>query len=233
MTKFVVVTGGSRGIGKAVIARFIAEGYQAINISRTKCEIDGVTNLPIDLGSHHWVEKFGPKLNELTQHASEIALVLNASAYYKDTIQTLTAADFSTSLNINLIASLSLIQLLLPNMKKGSSIIYVGSTVSEMAVANRASYVISKHALVGMMRATCQDLQGKGIITCCVCPGFVNTNMLTDQVEISALQQIIKNKVTAGRLIETNEIAEFIYFCANNPVINGAVLHANLRQITQ
>ncbi len=120
--------------------------------------------------------------------------MLNASTFNRDNIQTLSTADFTASLNINLVATLALTQLLLPNMKKGSSIIYVGSTLSEMAVANRASYVISKHALVGMMRATCQDLQSTGINTCCICPGFVNTSMLTDQVEKSVLEQILKAK---------------------------------------
>jgi 3-oxoacyl-[acyl-carrier protein] reductase len=117
-------------------------------------------------------------------------------------------------------------------MNTRSSIIYVGSTLSEMAVAGRAAYVVSKHALVGMMRVTCQDLQGKGITTCCVCPGFVNTAMLTDQVERSVLDEVIKAKVTAGRLIDPAEIADLIYFCAEHPVINGSVLHANLGQIS-
>jgi len=231
MSKYLVVTGGSRGIGKATLAKFMKEGWRGINISRSHCDIDGVTNLSIDLGHQNWLETHGMRIQQLTQDASAICLVHNASTFYKDNIQTLSADDFRHSLDINLVSVLALTQLLLPDMNAGSSIIYIGSTLSDMAVANRASYVISKHALIGMMRATCQDLQGKGITTCCVCPGFVNTTMLTDQVEKPILDAVIKSKVTAGRLIEPAEIAELIYFCANNPIVNGSVLHANLGQI--
>lgn len=232
MTKYLVVTGGSRGIGKAVLAKFMAAGWHGINISRTPCKLDGVTNLSIDLGNPNWREEHGANIQQLTLDASEICLVHNASTFYQDSIKTLTDTDLRYSLDINLVSALSLTQLLLPNMKSGSSIIYVGSTLSEIAVANRASYVISKHALVGMMRVTCQDLQGQGITTCCICPGFVNTSMLTEQVDKTILDAIIKSKVTAGRLIEPKEIADLIHFCAFNPVMNGAVLHANLGQIS-
>jgi NAD(P)-dependent dehydrogenase (short-subunit alcohol dehydrogenase family) len=232
MSKFVVVTGGSRGIGKAVITKFTHDGWQAINLSRTNCDIAGVINLNVDLYDAEWSTSKGDALIQLVKQASQICLVHNASTFNKDDITTLDAAEFRKTLEFNLISTQTLNTLLIPNMQRGSAIIYVGSTLSEMAVASRASYVISKHALVGMMRVTCQDLQGKGITTCCVCPGFVNTGMVTDHVEKTVLDQFIQSKVTAGRLIEPAEIAEFIYFCALNPVINGAVLHANLGQIS-
>ena len=62
------------------------------------------------------------------------------------------------------------------------SIIYIGSTLSEKGVANSCSYVTSKHAVVGLMRSTTQDLVGKGIHTACICPGFTDTEMLKNHV---------------------------------------------------
>lgn len=231
MTKYLVITGGSRGIGKAVIQRFMQDGWHAVNLSRTPCDMTGVTNFNIDLGAADWEQKHGEAIRALVQNAERICLLHNASTYTKDNLSDLNVDDFRHTLNVNLVSTLILTQLLLPFMKSGSSIIFIGSTLSEMAVPNRFAYVTSKHALVGMMRSTCQDLQGKDITTCCICPGFVNTNMLTSQAEKEKLDNFIKNKVTTGRLIETPEIAEFVYFCAHNPVINGAVLHANLGQI--
>lgn len=231
MTKYLVITGGSRGIGKAVINRFLQEGWQAANISRTPCDVAGVTNFSIDLSTADWHEKYGTAIREFVQTAERICLVNNAASHDKDNVESVDINTFRHTINVNLVSTLTLTQLLIPAMKPGSSIIYIGSTLSEMAVPNRFSYVTTKHALVGMMRSTCQDLQGKGITTCCICPGFVNTPMLTDHVGADVLNRIIKNKVTAGRMIETPEIAEFVYFCAHNPVINGAVLHANLGQI--
>ncbi|MEX2366607.1 MAG: SDR family oxidoreductase, partial [Pseudohongiellaceae bacterium] len=123
-------------------------------------------------------------------------------------------------------------QLLIPKMQSGSSIIYVGSTLSEKAVANTYSYVVSKHAMVGMMRSTCQDLAGRQIHTACICPGFTDTEMLRTHVgNDNEVLEAIASGSTFGRLIKPEEIADTIWFSANNPVINGALIHANLGQV--
>lgn len=231
MTKLLVITGGSRGIGKAAVELYIANGWRVINISRSKCDILDVQNFQIDLSKPHWADKFQSELSRAASQAKQISLVHNASVFNRDDINTLQADSLREVLEFNLVSTQTLNTIFLPHMQPGSSIIYVGSTLSEIGVPGRASYVISKHALVGMMRATCQDLIGKNITTCCVCPGFVNTTMVTEQIDKKSLDALIKANVTAGRMIEPQEIAELIYFCATHPVINGSVLHANLGQI--
>ena len=135
-------------------------------------------------------------------------------------------------MDINLIAPHTLNQLVIPFMHTGSSIIYIGSTLSEKAVANTYSYVVSKHAMIGMMRATCQDLAGSGIHTACVCPGFTDTEMLREHVgKDQEVLSSIAAMSTFGRLVSPIEVATTIKFAAENPVINGAVIHANLGQI--
>jgi NAD(P)-dependent dehydrogenase (short-subunit alcohol dehydrogenase family) len=116
-------------------------------------------------------------------------------------------------------------------MSRGSAIIYVGSTLSEKAVPGSFSYVTSKHAVVGLMRSTCQDLIDTGIHTACICPGFTDTEMLQNIIKNDpTILEAIKAINGGGRLIKPEEIAQTIYFAANNPVINGAILHANLGQ---
>lgn len=231
MTKLLIITGGSRGIGKAAVELYIANGWRVINISRSKCDILDVQNIQIDLSKPDWPDKFQSELSRAASQAKQISLVHNASVFNRDDINTLQADSLREVLEFNLVSTQTLNTIFLPHMQPGSSIIYVGSTLSEIGVPGRASYVISKHALVGMMRATCQDLAGKHITTCCVCPGFVNTTMVTDQIDNESLDTLIKAKVSAGRMIEPQEIAELIYFCATHPVVNGSVLHANLGQI--
>jgi 3-oxoacyl-[acyl-carrier protein] reductase len=150
----------------------------------------------------------------------------------KDNIDSVTAEDLHQVMQVNVIAPAQLNQLLLPSMGAGSYIIYVGSTLSEKAVANSCSYVTSKHAMVGLMRSNCQDLAGKGIHTVCVCPGFTETEMLSDHVGGSReILDDIASGVTFNRLIEPSEMARTLKFAAENPVMNGSVMHANLGQI--
>lgn len=231
MTKLLVITGGSRGIGKAAIQKFIENKWRVINLSRTSCDIKGVTNIHVDLSNAQALQQQLPAIKNAAENSSEICLVHNASVFAQDDSLTLDEHHFRNILEFNLVSTVTLNKLLIPMMQKGSSIIFIGSTLSEMAIAGRASYVISKHAMIGMMRAMCQDLRGKEITTCCICPGFINTTMLTGQVDKHILDQLVKDRVSAGRLIEPEEIADLIYFCAGHPIVNGAVLHANLGQI--
>ena len=89
-------------------------------------------------------------------------------SFNKDAVQDINADKLRQNLVVNVIAPMPLNQIVLPYMKSGSAIVYIGSTLSEKAVANTASYTIAKHAVVGMMRSTCQDLADSGIHSYCM-----------------------------------------------------------------
>lgn len=226
-----MITGGSRGIGEKTIAYFQEHGWHAINLSRSPCLLDKVVNIPINLTDWDKLNHYQSQLTALIKNPGTIALVHNAAHYERDKVDSLNPQTLKLTLDINVIAAAALNTLLLPMMTPSSSIIYIGSTLGEKAVPNSASYSVSKHALIGLMRATCQDLAGKDIHTCCICPGFVDTHLLRETMDASRIEQLVANKVTAKRLIQPIEIAKTIYFCATNAVINGAVLHSNLGQV--
>ena len=230
--KFLVITGASRGIGRATAELFLAADYQVINISRRDPQLKGVRHISADLAMIGWVEAVADKLKQWLPTASKITIIHSAGLLLKDNIDTVSAKDLHRVMQVNVVAPAELNQLILPSMTTGSAIIYVGSTLSEKAVANSCSYVTSKHAMVGMMRANCQDLSGKGIHTVCVCPGFTKTEMLSDHVGGSQeiLSQIASG-MTFNRLIEPSEMAATLKFAAENPVMNGSIMHANLGQI--
>lgn len=226
-----VITGGSRGIGREVASGFIERGWQVFNLSRTPIELARAEQVDVDLASTASIAKATAQIaGELAQ--GRVALVHNAGLLRKDSVENLTPESLAEVMHVNVTAPIALNQALLEHMQAGSSITYVGSTLSEKAVAGAASYVISKHALVGLMRATCQDLAGRDIHTSCVCPGFTDTEMLRAHVgHDDGILDAIASQVTFRRLIEPKEIARLITFAATNPVVNGSVLHANLGQI--
>ena len=226
-----IITGASKGIGLATATRFCDAGYRIINFSRTKPPDGRIESYNIDLSDEDTESNLATLLDTLIK-PGEISLVHNAGRMVNDSARDADTKILAGMLRLNVIAPHILNRCLITKMRPGSSIIYVGSTLSEKAVANTFSYVTSKHALVGMMRATCQDLMGTGIHTTCICPGFTNTEML--RAHVGDNQEILNDIAglsSFGRLIEPGEIADAIFFAAKNPVINGAVMHANLGQI--
>ncbi len=232
MKKIAVITGASKGIGQACAVVFLAEGWQVINLSRSPCPVSGVFNLTADFAMPHTLQTQQAVLQQHLSGSTQVVLIHNAAFFAKDSVQDINAETLNHSLAINVVAPLLLNQMLLPHMPAGSSIIYLGSTLSEKAVSNTASYTIAKHAVVGMMRATCQDLADTPVHTCCICPGFTDTEMLRHHVQHNEdLLHSLAQRVGAKRLIEPDEIAQTVYFAATHPVINGSVIHANLGQI--
>jgi NAD(P)-dependent dehydrogenase (short-subunit alcohol dehydrogenase family) len=225
-----VITGASSGIGYATAETFRRAGYRVINLSRNACSIDGVLNLTGDLSDPSSLPLISESLTAAVADADSLCLVHNAARLGHDTIQNIETDALRQIYEINLIAPTILNRLLLPHMTDGSSILYVGSTLGEKAVPGSFSYVVSKHASIGMMRASCQDLAGTGIHTACINPGFTDTEMLRDHIPDDVMPDIAQMS-TFGRLIEPAEIGKTLLFAAQNPVINGSVINANLGQI--
>ncbi|PLW81918.1 short-chain dehydrogenase [Kineobactrum sediminis] len=226
-----IITGASVGIGRATAQRFLAQGFNVYNLARRACPDSGVHNIHCDLASTDSVNEACEQLLPLMADSAAVCLVHNASQMRKDAAPDCDSDSLREVLETNVVGINSLNQRLLPAMSQGSSLLYIGSTLSEKAVAGSFSYVVSKHAQTGMMRATCQDLMSTGIHTALICPGFTDTEMLRTHIgNAPDVVAAIGAMNAFGRLIEPDEIAALIVWAHANPVINGSVLHANLGQ---
>jgi len=231
MKDLVIITGASRGIGLALAKRFLDRGATVACLARSKCPLEGVVQITADLAISGFERSISAEIAALTESCERIVLVHNAAMLESDDARNVDSEVFARTLTVGLVAPAILNRMLIPQMRRGSSILYVGSTLAEKAVAGLLSYVTSKHAVIGLMRATCQDLLGSGIHTVCVCPGVTDTEMLrqragNDEATLRALRAMTGD----GRLIEPDEIAAVLEFAADHPVLNGTVLHANLGQ---
>ena len=234
MSSIAILTGASSGIGATAARRFVDNGDTVINISRRTCPVAGVESLPTDFADKSSVASTcGQLIERLASHeGSPICLVHNAALMLKDRCDTTEDDDLGHVLAVNVVGINALNRALLPGMPAQSSVLYVGSTLSEKAVAGAFSYIVSKHAQLGMMRATCQDLMGRGIHTALICPGFTDTTMLRQHVghDESVLDHL-GTMNSFGRLVTPDEIADMIFWAHHNPVINGSVMHGNLGQV--
>jgi 3-oxoacyl-[acyl-carrier protein] reductase len=228
VSKVAVITGASKGIGAATAQRFLEAQYRVINLSRSPNPDARVVNIPTDLSSPQFTHALRDTLLPQLQGATSFCLIHNAALYTRDTVENIEAPALATIMQVNVIASVQLNQLLLPLMTPGSSILYVGSTLSEKAVGGCVGYVTSKHATAGLMKATCQDLVGRGIHTACICPGFTETEMLMSHLQTDEVKRQIAALHSFNRLVQPAEIAEMLYVASQNPVMNGSMLHANL-----
>lgn len=229
MNKFLIITGGSSGIGYAAAVLFQKENYKVINLSRSEIPLKDAIHISVDLSTLTWHEEVRSTFKTLLEDADQISLIHNASKMQSDNVENFDLDALRDVLEVNLVGPSILNQLTIPYMKRGSSIIYVGSTLSEKAVPQMSSYVTTKHGMIGLMKSTCQDLFGRFIHTACVCPGATETEMLQEYVQgnTEALK-IIAGTLSENRLISSPEIASTLLFCAQNSVINGSVIHANL-----
>lgn len=232
-----IITGASRGIGFATAARFLRGGWRVINVSRHAAQIEGVLDILTDLSSPAALAQIGGEVESAlsAMFSSDttnfrLCLVHNAAALERDSSLCMQVEQLRRVLEINIVAPIILNSALSPLMSSGSSIIYMGSTLSEKAVAQRASYVLSKHAVAGLMRATCQDAQDGRLHTVCVCPGFVDTDMLGAGSMSDDVRREIESRTAFKRLIRPDEIADIVWTAAITPALNGAVIHANLGQ---
>jgi NAD(P)-dependent dehydrogenase (short-subunit alcohol dehydrogenase family) len=229
LKKFLIITGGSSGIGFAAAKLFQENGFNIINISRSKINLDDAVHIEVDLSISNWQESLESIFQETLSSADQICLVHNASKMQSDNVESTDPDSLREVLEVNLVGPSILNKITIPYMKKGSSILYVGSTLSEKAVPQMSSYVMTKHGMIGLMRSTCQDLFGRFIHTACICPGATETEMLVEYVQGNQeALKIMASTLSENRLISSEEIASTIFFCANNSVINGSVIHANL-----
>jgi len=228
--KLLLITGASSGIGLETVRRFAADGYTTVNLSRRRCPHPSVNHVNCDLSAPRFLDNISGQLVPFLAQAEQVVLIHNAAKLVNDSAVETPSNRLREVLEVNVVAPNTLNYFAIPYMRPGSAILYVGSTLSEKAVPGSFSYVTSKHAVVGMMRATCQDLVGRGIHTACVCPGFTDTEMLREHVPSEALESV-RSMSAYGRLVTPDEIAELLHWAAARPVLNGSVIHANLGQI--
>ena len=227
----VLVTGASSGIGLASAARFVAGGATVVGVSRRRSPHEGVISVTADLASADWPENLNTAFSAHFEKGRRTVVVHNAATLVSDSLANASAPQLRRVLEVNVVAPLTLSQQLLPYAGAGSALVFVGSTLAEKAVPNTLSYATSKHALIGLMRAATQDLAGTGIHAVAVCPGFTDTEMLAERIPDVGVRQTIGANNGFGRLVTPDEIAAAIEFCAASPVMNGAVVHANLGQL--
>lgn len=210
--KIALVTGASRGIGRAITECLQAEGIKVF--TPTRQEMDLLSNASIDA----YLTSLKEPIDILVNNA---AINLLASAIEVSDI------NISDTVQVNLLAPIRLIRALAPQMiaRKYGRIVNISSVWGIVAKARRVTYSMSKSGLIGMTRTLAVELAPYNVLVNAVAPGYVNTE-LTQQNNTEEELEIIRKSIPIQRLAEPAEIAEVVIFLVSdkNSYITGQVI---------
>lgn len=184
-----LVTGASRGIGRATALAFASRGIPVALLGRPSDALDraleDVRALSVvaeafhcDLAKPGDIEKAARAAVE--RFGAPRAVVHNAAVLHRAKVDDMTDAEWDDQLAVNVRAPFQLTRALLPAMKheRSGRIVYVASISATLGTPRLAAYCASKWALVGFMKSLAEELSDTGLMTCAVLPGSVDTAML-------------------------------------------------------
>lgn len=224
MSRIVLVTGGNRGIGRAIAEKFVANGDTVIVTSRSGEEIPGLHVVKCDVGDSTSVDSAFDQI-EATWGPVEIA-VANAGITRDGLIMRMSDDDITDVLNTNLTGAIRVARRASRAMMKARSgrLIFISSVVGLLGSAGQVNYAASKSGLVGAARSLARELGSRGITANVVAPGFVDTDM-TAELSEERRAEIVGN-VPLGRYATPEEVADVAVFLASPAAsyITGAVI---------
>lgn len=230
-----IVTGGSRGIGAAIVKRLAANGMHVVAVARNMDKLQAVCDevkaangsaeaLVCDIADPVAVAKMVE--DTVTKHGRLDVLVNNAGITKDGLIMRMEDADFDAVINTNLKSAFVAIRAAArPMMRaKFGRIINISSVSGVAGNAGQANYAASKAGLIGLSKTVAKELAVKGITCNCVAPGFITTDMTAVLPEI--VKQGALNFIPVKRLGQPEEIAAAVAFLASRDAgyITGQVL---------
>jgi 3-oxoacyl-[acyl-carrier protein] reductase len=220
----VLVTGGNRGIGRAIAEAFVAQGDRVAVTTRSGGAPDGCLDVRCDITDPAAVEAAFAEVE--AAHGPVEVLVANAGITADGLLVRMSDDDWASVIDTNLTGSFRLAKRAVSKMMRArrGRIIFISSVVGLLGSGGQVNYAASKAGLVGMARSIAREYGSRGITANVVAPGFVETDM-TDTLS-DELKAQYKAQVPLGRYASTDEIASAVTWLASDGAayITGAVI---------
>jgi NAD(P)-dependent dehydrogenase (short-subunit alcohol dehydrogenase family) len=228
-----LVTGGGRGIGRAVVERLAADGHDLVAVGRDRAALEtaGVRAEVCDVTDEAAVTALFERVGAVD------VLVNNAGLSTSAPLARTSLEDWNAQLAVNATGAFLCSRAALPGMlERGfGRLVTVASTAGRAGARYTAGYTASKHAAVGLMRALAAEVAGTGVTANAVCPAFVRTAMTERSVEriVAATgrspeqaERALAEASPLGRLLEPDEVAAAVAYLASPDAaaVNGQTL---------
>jgi 3-oxoacyl-[acyl-carrier protein] reductase len=233
-----LVTGASRGIGKAIAAALAKDGAVVIGTATSEAGAQGITAALAPLGEKNRgvvlnvddASALEPLLDEIKKSVGAVSILVNNAGITRDTLaMRMKDEDWDAVLQTNLAAVFRLSRGVLRDMMKAKAgrIINITSVVGHSGNPGQMNYAAAKAGVAGMTRALAREIGSRGITVNCVAPGFIATDMTRDLGE--AAHTALLGQIPLGRLGSAEDIAEAVRYLASPGAayVTGTTLHVN------
>jgi 3-oxoacyl-[acyl-carrier protein] reductase len=220
----VLVTGGNRGIGRAIAEAFVAAGDKVAVTHRSGEPPEGTLGVRCDVTDAESVDAAFAQVEE--QHGPVEVLVANAGVNRDTLLLRMSDEDFASVVETNLTGTFRCVRRASKGMlrlRRGRMIL-ISSVVGLYGSPGQVNYASSKAGLVGMARSITRELGGRGITANVVAPGFIETDMTAALPE--ERQAAYRAAIPAGRFGDVSDVAGAVVFLASEQAgyISGAVV---------
>jgi 3-oxoacyl-[acyl-carrier protein] reductase len=222
--RVVLVTGGNRGIGRAIAERFVAEGYRVAVTARSGEGPAGALTVRADVTDSAAVDA---AFSEVERELGPVEIVVANAGITKDTLLLrMTEDDFDSVVDTNLGGTFRVVKRASKGMLKArwGRVILISSVVGLLGSAGQINYASSKSGLVGFARSLTRELGARGITANVVAPGFIETDMTAVLGEDT--QAEYKRSIPAGRFGSADDVSAAVTWLASDAAgyISGAVI---------
>jgi 3-oxoacyl-[acyl-carrier protein] reductase len=234
--KIAIITGGGRGIGRAIATDFIYEGANVIildkvfppdfndYIKNANTADSKVTGKELDITNYDDTKKLS---EEIAKEFGRIDILVNNAGITRDKLlMRMTEEDWDLVIKVNLKGAFNTVKAIAPIMAKQRSgkIVNISSVVGVMGNAGQSNYAASKAGLIGFSKSIAKEFAGRNVTVNCIAPGYVETEMtaVLNEEQKSAFLNVIPLK----RATNPQEVAGVVTFLASSKAdyITGQVL---------
>ncbi|WAR43851.1 3-oxoacyl-ACP reductase FabG [Methylomonas rapida] len=233
--KVAIVTGASRGIGRAIAERLVADGFFVIGTATSDNGAEAISaylgengkGYKLNVADAADIENFIKVTGD--DYGTPAVLVNNAGITRDNLLMRMKDEEWDDIINTNLTSVFRMSKAVLRGMMKAryGRIINISSVVGSTGNAGQTNYAAAKAGMVGFAKSMAKEVGSRGITVNTVAPGFIDTDMtkeLSDDIKNALL-----NSIALGRLGQPEEIAHAVSFLASEQAsyITGETLHVN------
>lgn len=232
--KRALITGGGRGIGRAIALKFAGEGADVAVVARTSSEIDAVADeirekgrralaIPCNVGDSRAVDEAVQRAGR--ELGGVDVLVANAGALLHARLEETTDALWDEMLRVNLNGAFYAFRAAVGGMSERGwgRLIAISSVSGKIGGPNRSAYHAAKHGVLGLVRSVALEVAAAGVTVNAICPGFVDTGMVdtfreglaSHAEESEAVMNRYKDDIPMGRFLAPDEIAAMALYLAS------------------